>query len=87
MENQNTNKQFLIAKELYQLNQLSHIKLSDETLEEWAKTLIELKKDVSPEWIKKVVNKMKTGQELYDYRLGIRNIFLAFNTTFDPKIC
>lgn len=87
MENQylQNDKVIEIARELYQINQLTHIKISDQEIIDWAGSLIELQKDVTPQWIRKIVNRMKLGQLEYDYRLGIRNIFNAFSTCFKPE--
>lgn len=63
-----------IAKELVHINLLVAYPVSDAMLEIWAKTIEELAPDLTPEILRKLINRYKLGELEYDTKSGIQNI-------------
>lgn len=79
-------KEIEIAKVIYHTNQLSPFPVTDQKLEEWAKSINELKPGLHIEKLKEAVDKMKLGKCEYDSRLGIQNIFTALDSLERPMV-
>lgn len=66
-----------VAKILWHINQIVSYPMSDHQIEDWAKSLMELKPNTDLTALKFLIDKFKTGDLEYDYRKGIQNIFIG----------
>lgn len=69
---------FELTRELFQVNLLSNYILSDQMIENWTLTVVEICKDITPEILKMLIDKMKGGYLDFDSKLGVRNIVNAY---------
>lgn len=72
-------KEIEIALQVYHINHLTAFPLSDQLIDEWSRSISELRPEVTPEQIKEVIDGMKQGYIEFDNRLGIQNIFKALD--------
>lgn len=66
-----------VAKILWHINQIVSYPMSDHQIEDWAKSLMELKPNTDLAALKFLIDKFKTGDFEYDYKKGIQNIFIG----------
>lgn len=67
-----------MIRELFHVNYLTAYPISDHILEGWARSIIQLRPDITPEMVRSAIDKMKQGIIQFDHRKGIQNIFVAF---------
>lgn len=79
-------KEVEIAKIIYHINQLTSFPLSATQIEDWTRTINELRPHQDLVKLKAIVNMMKIGEIEYNSRLGIQNIFLALKKYDKIKI-
>lgn len=72
-------KELEIAIQIFHMNQLTAFPLSDEQIDDWTRSIVELRPDVTPQQLKSAIDDMKQGYADYDNRLGIQNIFKALD--------
>ena len=72
--------------ELYQINQVTTFPVSDKNLEAWGNSIIELAPELTPEILKKIINKYKTGYYQWDNKVGLPNIFKGYHQLILEKI-
>lgn len=65
--------------QVYHINHLTAFPLTDNQIDEWSRSINELRPDVTPEQLKEVIDGMKQGLIDFDNRLGIQNIFKALD--------
>lgn len=68
-----------MARCLYHLNKIRRFPLNDDQLQEWSKTIMRLRPDVSQERLQAVIDSILMGEHTWDPELGIQNIFKALN--------
>lgn len=78
-------KEILIAKSLYHVNQLSPYPINDFRLEEWAISINEIVPNLEINDLVLIINFFKTGGMPYNTNLGIQNIFSALLAKFNKK--
>lgn len=64
-----------IAKQVYHINQLIPFPLTDIQIEDIAKSLEELIPELTPQQLKKMIDRFKFGYYEWDKTKGIQNIF------------
>ncbi|MDB5288565.1 MAG: hypothetical protein JWR05_3514 [Mucilaginibacter sp.] len=74
-----------IGMEVFHINQLIPYPLTDQQITDWAKSINELRPDVTAATLKAVINKMKLGKIQWDNRSGIQNIFKALENESDQE--
>lgn len=67
------------ARCLYHLNKIRRFPLNDDQLQDWSKTIMRLRPEVSAERLQVVIDAILMGEYLWDPELGIQNIFKALN--------
>lgn len=66
-----------VAKIVWHINQVVAYPLTDRQIEDWAKSILELKPDIDLGALKFLIDKFKTAEAPYDYHCGIQNIFVG----------
>jgi hypothetical protein len=66
-----------LAIELFHYNQLTPFTLTDIQIIDWVRSISELRKEITPEILKELIDGMKTTRFPFDKNLGIQNIFIA----------
>lgn len=66
-----------VLKELVNVNCLVNYAIPDAMLLIWTKKIVELRPNLKPERLRKLINDMMEGRAKWDSRKGIQNIFLA----------
>lgn len=69
-----------LLKQLCHINLLVTYPIPDEMLEIWADTIKELEPNLTPEMLKKIIDRFKSDDLVWDYRKGIQNIFTAYKS-------
>lgn len=80
-----SNKVSEIGKVIYHVNQLSPFRISDEDIIEWSKSIEEIVPEIEIDDLKFLLRCFKTGEENYDNKVGIQNIFLGLKNRFGRK--
>lgn len=74
-----------VAKILWHINQIVSYPMSDHQIEDWARSLMELKPNTDLAALKFLIDKFKTGDMEYDYRKGIQNIFIGLRYVYQEN--
>jgi hypothetical protein len=95
MENQEVVKQNInlslqaktieIGKIIYHVNQLSNFDIDDKRIVEWSKSIEEVLPNLEIEDLKILIRLFKIGDEYYDPKIGIQNIFTGLRNRFGGK--
>jgi hypothetical protein len=75
----------IIAKILFQVNQLSPFFIEDITLFAWSKSIIEILPKIDPADLKSLMRDFKTDEIHYDTKLGIQNVFKGLRQKYGNK--
>ena len=75
-----------IAKAVLHFNQLTPFPYSDIQIMDWAKSINELTPELTPDIVKKIIDKYKLGIYEFDTKLGIQNIFNGYRLILEEKI-
>ncbi len=75
-----------LVKAVYHFNYLTSFPMPDTMLEFWANSINELEPELTPDVVKWIADRMKTGHIQYDHRLGIQNVFNGFRVYLNFKI-
>lgn len=75
-----------LAKAVYHFNYLTAFPVADYMLEAWAKVIAELEPEITPEVVKWIIDRMKTGHIAYNDKIGIQNVFNGFRVYISAKI-
>lgn len=67
----------VLSKILWHLNQVVAYPMTDLQIEDWARSILELRPDVDLNAVKFLIDKFKTGEREYDSKKGIQNIFVG----------
>jgi hypothetical protein len=70
-------KEIEIAKIIYHVNQLTSFPLSATQIEDWTRTISEIRPNQDLIKLRAIINMMKIGEIEYNSRIGIQNLFLA----------
>ena len=82
-----SNKLFLLAQELEQLNEIyAPWKLTDNDLERWSIRLDAENAAITPEIVNAIVKKFILAELKYDKNLGIANIFVAYKKLYTRQM-
>jgi len=80
-----SDKGISIAQQVYHVNQLSPFRLHDSQIDEWAQSIEEIVPNLEIDDLKFLIRCFKTGEEHYDNKLGIQNIFTGLRNRFGRK--
>jgi len=69
-----SDKQVLIAQQVYHVNQLRNYPLSVTDIEDWARSIDDLYPELEVNDLKEVILKFKKDEYIYDPSKGIQNI-------------
>ena len=75
-----------IGQEIVHINQLTPFPYSDFQLIDWAKSINELTPELTPDILKKIIDKFKLGIYFFDSRAGIQNVFAGYKLILGEKI-
>ena len=75
-----------IGQVIVHINQLTPFPYSDFQLIDWAKSINELTPELTPDILKKIIDKFKLGIYEFDSRAGIQNVFRGYKLILGEKI-
>lgn len=75
-----------LAATVLHINQLTPFPYSDLQIFEWAKSINELTPELTPDILKKIIDKFKLGIYEFDSRAGIQNVFKGYKLILGEKI-
>ena len=75
-----------IGQVIVHINQLTPFPYSDFQLIDWAKSINELTPELTPDILKKIIDKYKLGIYEFDSRAGIQNIFRGYKLILGEKM-
>ena len=75
-----------IGQVIVHINQLTPFPYSDFQLIDWAKSINELTPELTPDILKKIIDKYKLGIYEFNSRAGIQNIFRGYKLILGEKI-
>ena len=75
-----------IGQVIVHINQLTPFPYSDFQLIDWAKSINELTPELTPDILKKIIDKFKIGIYEFDSRAGIQNVFRGYKLILGEKI-
>ena len=78
-------KEIEIAKVIFHVNQLSNYPLGVPQIEDWSKSIEDIVPNLEIDDLKYLIKCFKIGEEHYDYKLGIQNIFIGLRNRFGGK--
>lgn len=75
-------REHLIVKELWHINQVITYQLTDSQLEDWAQSINSLLPTLEIKEVSKAIKLLKTGKVKWDVGVGLPNVFSALNSVW-----